>query len=467
MTESGDTSGTVHADPASPRRRMWDARYGTWWALGPIVLVVALAALVPTTVAHPGRFWTNQDFHVYHAFGQAVRDGLSVYGPVPGTSMPFTYPPFAAHVLSVFSYLALPAAEVAMLAVSLSCLVGICSMVLAWAGARAQVRWGLATAVAGAALWVEPVQCNLLLGQINLVICALVVHDLTRPRGSRWVGVGVGLAAGLKLTSGLFLVHFLVTRQFRAFWTGVATFAATVAVGAVLAPRDSLTFWTGGFAGTGRISEVTPLSFAANQSLNGFAVRILGQDGGPRVTVLWLLLAVPVLVAGLHVARLAHRRGDDLLALACLGVTSVLVSPVSWSHHWVWVLVAGIALVRSLAVSSLASSRRALLVAGASASVALLVFFTWPGDRQGIPQPTGLIWLQPWDPFPWGARPEFDWTPLQVVAGNAYVWVGLLVLVAAHVLVRAGARAPGADDPGGDGNRCPSRTTPTGDRRRW
>src|SRR5690606_12961816 len=38
----------------------------------------------------------------------------------------------------------------------------------------------------------------------------------------------------------------------------------------------------------------------------------------------------------LLLARAWYRRGDVLLAVSVTGVGSLLASPVSWSHHWVW-----------------------------------------------------------------------------------------------------------------------------------
>lgn len=411
-----------------------------WWPLGPIVLCVALGGLYLVAAARPG-FWTNQDFAVYYAYGQALRHGLSLYAPAPGTSMPFTYPPFAAWLLSVFTFLGFPAATRVMVVASVAALVVMCWLLLGACGARRRVRLGAACLLAGVALWWEPVQFNLLLGQVNLFVCLAVVVSSTR-RGGWATGVGVGLAAGFKLTPGLFVVYFLVTRQFRAFWASTATFLLTVAVGAALSPADSRAYWGGGFAG-GSIATVTPGSFVANQSLHGLAIRLLAQDGGRSVTLLWLGLAAGAGLLGLAVARRAHRDGDELLAMTCVGLVTVLVSPVSWSHHWVW-------FVPALVGFWLSASRRGLLRSTPRRAAAALLtggylalLATWPGQRQGVRQPTGIIWSVPWNPFPDGDRPEFRWTSQQALAGNAYVVAGCTMLLLALLLttVRPAARA--------------------------
>ncbi len=425
--------------------------------MGPPVFVGALAGLYLVLQAVPRRFWTNQDFRVYYAHGLATRDGLPLYGPVPGTRMPFTYPPFSADVLSLFAVIPYPVATRVMVALSVAALLAVSWLLLGACGPRGWERAGWASLLAGVALWWEPVQFNLLLGQVNLFVCLLVVWDLTRRPGSRSRGVGVGLAAGFKLTPGLFILYFLLTRQLRAFWTSVITLAATVAVGAALAPADSLAFWGGGFTGSS-IAEVTPASFAANQSLHGLVIRSLAQDGGPRVVALWLFLAACVAVLGLGVARRAHRDHDELLAMACVALVTLLVSPVSWSHHWVWVVVVFVAFLSSASRRGLLRSPRGLAVAVLAAVAYIAVLATWPGERRRTRQPTGLFWNQPWNPFPGGDRPEFRWTLAQAVAGNAYVLLACLLLLVALALT-AVRRRPRRS---GGSSRFLSETTPAG-----
>ena len=318
-------------------------------------------------------------------------------------------------------------------------LVVVVWLLLGACGLRRWRRAGFASLLAGVALWWEPVQFDLLLGQVNLFVVLLVVADLTRRPGSRLRGVGVGLAAGFKLTPGLFIVYLLITRQLRAFWTSVATFSLTVALGAVLDPADSLAFWRGGFAGSS-IAGVTPASFVANQSLRGLVVRSLARDDGAAVTALWLLLAAVVTAAGLLAARRAHRSGDELLAMACVGLVTVLVSPISWSHHWVWVVVVLVAFLSAADRRGLLRSPRGRLLAALAAVGLTAVLAAWPGERQGVRQPAGLIWDQPWNPFPDGDRPEFRWTLTQALAGNSYVLLACLLLLLALVLTSAPRR---------------------------
>jgi alpha-1,2-mannosyltransferase len=239
------------------------------------------------------------------------------------------------------------------------------------------------------------------------------VFDMTRLRDHWYVGIGVGIATGIKLTPGLFLVYLLLTRRFRAFAVASATFLATVLVGFVVAPHDSSVFWSGTFLDSGRIAAFTTLECRCNQSLYGLVIRLV-----PGGEMLWLATAATVLVAGLAVAVRAYRVGEEMVAVALVGLLTLLVSPVSWTHHWVWIVVVLLVVLDVLRrlLPRLTPAGQVLL-AGLPAAV-LLVFLDWPTrDPRGHLRPRGLVWQVPAD----------GWWP----AGEAYVLAALALLGAA------------------------------------
>ena len=83
-------------------------------------------------------------------------------------------------------------------------------------------------------------------------------------------------------------------------------------------------------------SRVGDHGYVSNQSLNGMLRRALGTA---RPHVVWLALAVAIVVFGLRRATLASRGGQELLGICARSRSSgMIVSPVSWIHHLVWIV---------------------------------------------------------------------------------------------------------------------------------
>jgi alpha-1,2-mannosyltransferase len=199
------------------------------------------------------------------------------------------------------------------------------------AGFRADLRLAaMSAALAVIVIDLEPVQATLWWGQVNVLLMAMVMLDLLRPAHARWRGIGLGLAAGIKLTPLVFVPYLLLTRQWRASGTAALTFGATAAVTWLLLPRDSAWFWSH----LGETTHISRLDHLANQSINGFLARYFAAN--PRPEWLWIGLSLLVFAAGLAVAMWAHRRGEHSLAVVLVGLMGCAVSPFSWAAHWVW-----------------------------------------------------------------------------------------------------------------------------------
>lgn len=165
-------------------------------------------------------------------------------------------------------------------------------------------------------------------GQVDLLLVALVVLDVEGlRRGSRWAGVGTGLAAAVELTPAVFVVLLLVRRP-RAALTATAAAALATLAAWLVAPGASGQFWNVALYHTSRVGRV---DLVADQALSGALARTVDATHAPLA--LWLVLAGLVGARGVVRAVGAVRAGDDLAALALVGLTGVLVSPVSWTHH--------------------------------------------------------------------------------------------------------------------------------------
>jgi alpha-1,2-mannosyltransferase len=284
----------------------------------------------------------NVDLNVYRTGGYAYLHDVSLYSEefgqlVPWIALPFTYPPLAAVLFVPLHLLPMPLADLAMCVGSAAALTTTTLLVAyrlrGWN--KPAIMLGLAAAVA--AFVFEPIRSTIGFGQINLMLMGLVALDCLLPK-TRWPhGALVGLAAAVKLTPAVFVVYFLVRRQYREAAVATGTFVGLGVLGFALAPTDSAKYWFGVLLDPDRIGGAT---YAYNQNYQAMLSRVMA-DGATR-SLLWLGLVAATGVLAAVVARRARASGDDVLALLTVATFGLLASPVSWSHHWVWIVPAAL-----------------------------------------------------------------------------------------------------------------------------
>ena len=419
---------------------------GPRWLLpaGALLLAAVLAAYLADLVSHLSYMAAMRDLAVYRDGGLIVRHVPPAYDPHRASPLydwtgqngvQFTYPPFAAVIFAVASVLSWTAMRWAMTMASLAALGLSLWLVFGALGYRDRpsVRLGVTLGVSGLALATEPVQQTLALGQVNLLLMLLVVADLLPEGKTRWwQGFGIGIAAGVKLTPLIFIPYLLLIRRYRQAATATAVFAATVALGYAILPRDSGTYWAHGLFA--KANRIVFLGTRGNQSLRGIVTRLAGSVS--EGTVPWIVAAGLVVIAGLVIAALLYRAEQPVPAMLACALTGLLVSPLSWDHHWVWVA-PGIALLAHQGAA--AASRLARAAWWAAAACLFGVFACWPQfwdlAQSGL-TPAGLVWYGPGTYFATGSKPwyhEFHWHGLQLLAGNSFVLAGLACLAALAV----------------------------------
>jgi hypothetical protein len=180
-----------------------------------------------------------------------------------------------------------------------------------------------------------PIRNAFWLGQTGILPVLLVLLGCFAVRGERAGGALVGLAAALQPTVLLFAPLLWFTgRRHAAVSLGTA-FAACTALAWAAMPHDTYTYWVHHLAGTGLGGPADDL---ANQSLHGALLR-LGFSGPPEIG-LFLTLGAGVAVLGVRRAVRYARDGQLLLAVAVTGCAAIVISPTTWQHQLLWVLLA-------------------------------------------------------------------------------------------------------------------------------
>lgn len=327
MPESTSTA-TLQSTPSLRRGRTAPS-----WLLVVLGSMSVAGALALTVAPATGR---QVDFDVYrmgaaHVLGQHLYDVF-----VAKLDLHFTYPPFAALVFWPFTRFSVGVGQLAWLVVNLFALVALCAVSIRafrpqWSHRRI---WATALFFLFPVARLSPVLLTLDYGQVNILIVLLVLLDLscvitvrshTLPRG-----VLLGVAAAIKLTPLIFIPFLVLTRQFRAAGTALGTFLLCCLATFAIAPHSSEFFWSV------KVFERGPnLIFVSDQNLHSALQRLTGNPPSP---VLAGLLTLLFAIGGLTVATWACRTSSPALGVVVCAATGLIISPVSWAHHYVWVL---------------------------------------------------------------------------------------------------------------------------------
>ncbi|WP_035305336.1 glycosyltransferase 87 family protein [Actinokineospora inagensis] len=341
--------------------------------------------------------------------GEPLYDRMALSAEPSWARLPFTYPPTAALLFVPLAAVPTQVAWGLLAAVSLLLLTWVIkTAVRAVPGRPGWLEPDKTAVVLGVLLvGLEPVWRTVFLGQINIVLMALVVADVLvlGARGSRAGGVLVGVAAAVKLTPLVFVAHLLLIKRWADAGRAVATFVVLQGVMFLLNQHDVVEFWGRAVQDPQRIG---PIYWAGNQSLNGLVLRLTDNaDWSMKVVLpIAVVLAVP--------CALWVRKASPLPALLISAFFGLLVSPVSWSHHWVWVVPLVVYLLSRL-------PERVRWANAAPVGAVVLVFASCV-----------LLAMRN------GKAVEFQWTAAEYVIGSAYLLVPLVA--GAILLARARAR---------------------------
>lgn len=365
------------------------------------------------------------DIDVYRLGGQHVLSSDLYSARFGNSGLLFTYTPFAALVFALLGlHLGVWSLQCVWAVTNIGALAALVylSIRIVVPGLRRKhvVRWALLLLLPALAL--NPVFTTVGLGQINLVLCVLITWDLGTERriGSRTVplGIATGFAAAVKLTPLIFVPYLIVTRRGRGAFNTLVTFIGCQVTAFLVSPGNSWTFWTKDVLDSRRAGA---LLYASDQNLSSVLERL---HHGPVFSLVLLPALVVIGSGGLALGAWAHQRSSAVLGLLVCATTGLIVSPITWVHHLVWV----VPVIVWLAVGA-DRPRRGPLLAG----VAAVLFIAAP------------IW---WVPTSWKVTnnpPELHQDCWQLLVGNSFLFAMLAFLAGVTVMLvrRSGASSRG------------------------
>ncbi len=324
-----DTTSAAPAAAATTRGRAISLN-----AVGPVLLVLSVAARLAWTYLVPNGA-NFVDLHVYIGGAAAIDHPGTLYSYVyadqtPDFPLPFTYPPFAAVIFYPLHLLPFGLVAFCWTIGTMAALYGVVRISQRLLGVAAGEGHRVAMLWTAAAIWLEPLRSTFDYGQINVL---LVLATLWAVYTTRWwlSGLLVGMAAGVKLTPAIAGLYFVGARRWAAAVFSAVVFLATVAVSALVVGDETRYYFTDLIFNTDRVG---PICTTFNQSWRGGICRIFGHDTGYGPLVLTGIVVTAVL-AILAWRALGNDRLGKLLVVELFGL---LLSPISWTHHWVWLV---------------------------------------------------------------------------------------------------------------------------------
>jgi alpha-1,2-mannosyltransferase len=307
-------------------------------AAAPWLLLVSVAARLAWTYLVPNGA-NFVDLHVYVGGAGTLDHPGTLYDYVyadqtPDFPLPFTYPPFAAVIfyplhLLPFGLVAL-AWQVGIVA-ALYGVVRISQRLLPIDDEFAKCR-RVAMAWTAVGIWLEPLRSTFDYGQVNVLLVLAVLYAVYSTRW--WLsGLLVGLAAGVKLTPAVGGLYFLGARRWATVVFSAVAFFATIGMSALVVGDQTRYYFT---ELMGDASRVGPIGTSFNQSWRGGISRIVGHDAGYGPIVVVAIVVTGVLA--LQAWRALGGADDRLGGILVVQLFGLLLSPISWTHHWVWVL---------------------------------------------------------------------------------------------------------------------------------
>lgn len=298
------------------------------------------------------------DFRAYYAAGTAMHMGLDPYDiatirkevVLPGKQpiAVFPYPPPTLAIMYSLAALPFPGAQTPWCLLQFTC--GLAGLFILLRTFRCPLGSPTCVLIACAFLLSEPLRQLFKWGQFDMIVLGLLAGAvLAAARGRTMLsGAIIGLAAVAKITPVLYLGVFALRRDWRAFGAGLGVIALLLGCAAPLMSGPSYAHWIENL--TFKVDLVEHITSPDNNSVRGFAYRALVPSAA-QASEPWLDMGPTaakgvslIIVALIGTATLAWmiRRRRELNSAECVAASVpvvLLMSPITWPHHVVQLLV--------------------------------------------------------------------------------------------------------------------------------
>jgi len=245
-----------------------------------------------------------------------------------------TYPPFALAVLTSLAWASFAVSQWLLWVVSIAATTSAVAIVLIDRGfsGRGSLWFGSFAWTCAGMIALEPARSGIDYGQIEFVLMFLVVADILVIRPP-FRGIAIGIAAAVKLTPLIFILVLVVRRDRSSVARAALSFLACTGLAWLLWPALSRTYWQHDVIQPGRVGGV---AYGGNQSWYA----ILHRPPFPLTgsVLIWLAVSLATAAVGIFVAWRCVDTERQSLAIIAIAFVGLLVSPISWTHHWIWVL---------------------------------------------------------------------------------------------------------------------------------
>ena len=277
----------------------------------------------------------GMDLQVYRDALNSWRSGNSPYlATFTQSHLAFTYPPFALLALSPLTWASFPITQWLLWTASVTAATGSIVLVLRDMGAEVTQRllcksfaWSCVSVIA-----LEPARSGIDYGQIEFILMFIVVADLL-VMASPYRGIGIGLAAAVKITPLVFVIVLVVSRDLKSVIRATVSFLAWTALSWLFWPGLSRVYW---FHDVSHPARVGTIAYGGNQSWYAILHRPPFPASGSGFA--WLLLSFITLAVSTFVAWRCVSINQKAPAIVSIALAGLLISPISWTHHWIWIL---------------------------------------------------------------------------------------------------------------------------------